>query len=336
MSDCPTTLLIRLSRAALTLALAGWAVPARSQAGPRAAGSTTEILIGSEQATTIDTTIAFAKSGGVVDLSLVSGVIRVTGWNRAEAHIRVTSDDVPVHLEIGSDRILLDTYHGSYHGRHRGGGEGGDVRYELNVPIGTRVTMHSMSGDLESHGTHGEVEARSISGDLAVDDVVRSAVLESVSGNVRARTVDGDARLRSVSGDVELNGVHGEVTVSSVSGYGHVTEARSAMVRMETVSGDLEYAGTFDPTGTYDFRAHSGDVRLELPTDIGASLSIDTFSGDIDTDFQMTVQPTGGNSYGPTRHHLDTTMGKGGAHITVSTFSGNVELRRSGSRPHSE
>ena len=59
-------------------------------------------------------------------------------------------------------------------------------------------------------------------------------------------------------------------------------------------------------------------------------------TGDIDTDFPMTVQPSGGNSYGPRRHHLDTTLGKGGAHITVSTFSGNVELRRSGSRPHSE
>ena len=174
-----------------------------------------------------------------------------------------------------------------------------------------------------------------MSGDVNVEDVVHSATLESVSGNVQARTVEGDARLRSVSGDVDLSGVHGDVTLSSVSGHGYVRDARSRMVRMETVSGDLEYAGTFDPTGTYDFRAHSGDIRLELPTDVGAALSIETFSGDINTDFPMTIQPNG-DDHGPSRHHIETTLGKGGAHVTVSTFSGDVELQRTTGRTHSE
>jgi DUF4097 and DUF4098 domain-containing protein YvlB len=125
------------------------------------------------------------------------------------------------------------------------------------------------------------------------------------------------------------------MTLSSVSGHVQVTDARSRMVRMESVSGDLEYGGTFDATGTYDFHAHSGDVRLALPADVGASLSIETFSGDIRTDFPITIQPTG-SSHGPSRHQIDTTLGKGGAHVTVSTFSGDIELRRSGGRTHSE
>ena len=60
---------------------------------------------------------------------------------------------------------------------------------------------------------------------------------------------------------------------------------------MESVSGDLSYGGPLDPTGTYDFRAHSGNISLQLPGDVGALLSVDTFSGDIETDFPLTISP---------------------------------------------
>ena len=49
-------------------------------------------------------------------------------------------------------------------------------------------------------------------------------------------------------------------------------------------------------------------------------------------DFPLTLQPTGRDTYGPTRHHIDTTLGSGGAHVTISTFSGDVELLRSAPR----
>jgi hypothetical protein len=278
----------------------------------------------------IDTTVPFATSGGVVDLSIISGEITVTGWSRSEARIHVTSDDdeMPVHFEHGPDRILLDARHGSH--RHN---DDSDVQYDLTVPIGTRVIMHSTSGDLHARGTHGEVEARSISGDVVVDDATHGATLESVSGNVQARTITGDMRARSVSGDVDLDDVTGDITLSSVSGHGYVTASHSRVARLETVSGDLSYGGSLDPTGTYDFRAHSGNISLHLPADVGASLSVDTFSGDIETDFPLTIQP--GIDNGPPRHHVDTTLGHGGAHVTISTFSGDIELRHSGARSHS-
>lgn len=289
---------------------------------------------GDDQAA-IDTTVPFATSGGVVDLSLVSGEITVTGWNRPEARIHVTSDDedAPVHFEHGPDRILLDARRGGWSRHRHDDDEGSDVQYDLMVPVGTRVLMHSTSGDLHARGTHGEVEARSVSGDIVVDDVSGGATLESVSGSVQARLITGDVRARSVSSDVDLDDVTGDVTLSSVSGHGYVTAARSRVVRMETVSGDLSYGGTLDASGIYDFRAHSGDISLDLPSDAGALLSVDTFSGDIQTDFPLTIQPA--DDRGPPRHHIETTLGRGGAHVTISTFSGNIELRRSG-RSHSE
>jgi Putative adhesin len=316
-----------LCAVALTMTAAPLAA-LQQQTGP--ATTVTIVQADDDDGYGIDTTIPFATSGGVVDLSLVSGEITVTGWSRAEAHIHVSSEDTPVRFEYGANRILLDTHTAGH--RHR---DDGDIQYNLTVPVGTRVLMHSTSGDLRSQGTHGEIEARSISGDVEVEDVVRSATLESVSGNVKARGIDGDARARSVSGDVDLDRVHGDITLSSISGHGYVTDARARAVRMETVSGDLSYAGPFDPAGTYDFRAHSGNIRLALPPEVGAIVSMDTFSGDVRTDFPLTIQP-GDREPGPNRHHIDTTIGKGGAHITVSTFSGDIELLRSMSHSKAE
>jgi DUF4097 and DUF4098 domain-containing protein YvlB len=272
----------------------------------------------------IDTTIAFATTGGVVDLTLISGEITVTAWTRGQARIHVSSEDIPVRFEHSADHILLD----ARFNRHQSHDEG-DVQYALTVPVGTRVLMHSMSADLHARGTHGEIEARSVSGDVEVDDVVHTATIETVSGNVEARNIQGDLYARTVSGDVDADRVSGQVTFSSVSGHGYMTNTTSRGVRMETVSGDLSYQGSCDPTGTYELHAHSGNIHIELPPNVGATVSLDTFSGDIHSDFPMTIQPTGIES-GPTRHHIDGTLGKGGARLSVETFSGDVELLTTG------
>jgi Putative adhesin len=280
-----------------------------------------------DETTTIDTTIAFAATGGVADLSLMSGKITVTAWTRPEARVHVTSDHVPVRFEHESGRLLLDSR--GY--RHRRGDDDGDddgdndVEYTVTVPTGTRVILHSISGDLEVQGTRGELEARSVSGDIRADDVARNATLESLSGNMTVHNDRGDLHMRTVSGDGEADVVTGDVTFTSVSGHGYVTHAASRNLHMESVSGDLTYGGTLDPSGTYDLHAHSGDVHLDLPADASATVSLDSFSGEITSDFPITIQPRG--ETGPAAQHLDATLGKGGARITVVTFSGDIELR---------
>ncbi len=277
-----------------------------------------------DETTTIDTTIAFAATGGVADLSLISGKITVTAWARPEARVHVTSDHVPVRFEHESGRLLLDAR--GYRHRHDDDDDGdNDVEFTITVPAGTRVILHSISGDLEVQGTRGEIEAHSVSGDIRVDDVAHNATLESLSGNMTVHNVRGDLHMRTVSGDAEADMVTGDVTFTSVSGHGYVTRATSRSLHMESVSGDLTYGGTLDPSGSYDLHAHSGDVHIDLPADASATVSLDSFSGEITSDFPITIQPRG--ETGPAAQHLDATLGKGGARITVVTFSGDIELR---------
>lgn len=275
-----------------------------------------------EGGSSIDTTIAFAPDG-IVSLTLISGNISVTGWSRAEARVRAYSERGEIQSDLSRSRIELDV-------RSRRG-HMGDTRYEISVPAGARVVAHTTSGDIVVRAVNGDVEAHTTSGELEVSNLGGRATLESVSGGVRAAGVRGDLSVEAVSGTVDVRDVAGEVDAESVSGEVRLLGLRSRAVRAETVSGEIEFQGTLDPAGRYDFDAHSGSVRLTVPADAGAQVSVETFSGTIDSDFPMTLQPTGRRREDADKR-MDFTLGKGGARVRIETFSGAVTIEKGPSR----
>jgi hypothetical protein len=98
-------------------------------------------------------------------------------------------------------------------------------------------------------------------------------------------------------------------------------------VRAETVSGSVEFEGRTERGGRYDFASHSGDVRLVLPQTLGALISVETFSGTIDSDFPITLTP--GQRHG---RQYEFQVGDGGARIGASSFSGGIYIQRGTSR----
>jgi DUF4097 and DUF4098 domain-containing protein YvlB len=86
------------------------------------------------------------------------------------------------------------------------------------------------------------------------------------------------------------------------------------------VSGDIIYTGTIEPAGRYNFEAHSGTIRLNIPRATGAQFSVETFSGDLSTDFPVTVPPRSGRHEG----RVEFTIGDGRARVTAQTFSGRI------------
>ena len=273
--------------------------------------------------TAIDTTVAFSR-GGVVDLSLVSGEIRVVGWTRSEVKVVARSERGGLRFEASPSRVALDV-------ERRGHGRNSEATFELSVPEGTRVLMRSTSGDLAARGVKGEVEARSVSGGVEIEDAGRISVA-TVSGDVRAVRLAGEARARSVSGEVALRDVAGDVDAESVSGDVELRGTRARVARVETVSGDVTYDGAVDPAGRYDFHSHSGTLRLMLPAATNASLSVRTFSGEIDSAFPLTVRPASVSEGAGRQREMEFTIGSGGPRISAQTFSGEIVIERAGNR----
>ena len=242
-----------------------------------------------ERRTQIDTTVRLDR-GGAVDLSLISGRIRVTGWDRPDVKVSASIDRGTLRFDANSSRVTLsvDESDDRGHGRHNVG----DARYEVSVPRGSRLILEAVSGDVTASGSQGEIEATSVSGDVDVSSGVGEVSIESVSGSVHAAQINGNLRAESVSGDARVETVTGNVEASSVSGNIRLIDVKSKDVRTETVSGDIIYRGSIDPGGKYSFEAHSGNIRLTIPP--GAGLisarrrSVGTFPP---PDFPVVVPP---------------------------------------------
>lgn len=269
----------------------------------------------------IDTTLRLDR-GGAVDLSLISGRIRVVGWDRADVQIKASIEDGYLDLSANSSRVSLSVEESGRDHRGRRQGNVGEAQYDVSVPRGTRLILEAVSGDISARGSQGEIEANSVSGDVEISDGARMVSVESVSGTAQASKVNGNLRIETVSGDLRAETVSGNVEANSVSGTVRLTGIQSRDVRSETVSGDIIYIGSIDPSGRYSYESHSGTVRLDIPRNAGAQFSVETFSGDISTDFPVTVPPDSRRSRG----RVEFTIGDGRARVTAQTFSGRIVI----------
>lgn len=276
----------------------------------------------SQGGSTLDTTFTFSKDG-VVDLRTNSGDIIVTGWNRNQARVRATAERGRMQWDLSSSRITVEPEAGRYRGR--------DERIEVTVPEGVRVIVHSNSGDITVRDINGAVEAHTNSGDVNVRGATR-VELATLSGDVIASRIRGEVEATAVSGSVELSDVEGRrVSVDATSGDITLTDVRTREITAETVGGDVTFSGAIAADGRYEFNSHSGDVTLTIPANTSARFAIETYSGELDSDFPVTLRPASDRR----RDHggrIEFTLGGGNARILATTFSGTIEIRRDGRR----
>src|SRR4051794_32910953 len=140
--------------------------------------------------TRIDTTVRLDR-GGTVDLSLISGRIRVTGWDRPDVKISASIESGSLEFEANSSRVSLGVEDNDDSRGHRNHNVG-EARYDVSVPRGARLILEAVSGDVTATGSQGEIEATSVSGNVNVTNGVREVSVESVSGSVHASEINGN------------------------------------------------------------------------------------------------------------------------------------------------
>jgi DUF4097 and DUF4098 domain-containing protein YvlB len=167
--------------------------------------------------------------------------------------------------------------------------------------------------------------------DIKVDDVANRLDIGTLSGDVEAHRVNGDVQIKSVSGDIRLSDFKGDFEGETVSGSIELRNATGRYIRSHTTSGDLAYEGSIDPSGRYELSAHSGDIRLDIPSNTSAQLSVSTWSGTLDSDFPITLRP-GEHGIGAGQAKRFTfDIGGGAARISAETFSGDITIGSRGS-----
>lgn len=265
----------------------------------------------------IDTTLVLDR-GGVVELGAVSGEIRVIGSDRRDVRISASIERGRLELTATSARIALRTR--SVNNRQSG------ARFDVAVPVGTRVQASTVSGRIEVRATQGEVIARSTSGSVEVREAKERVEVETVSGEIDLQRVSGRVSAEGVSARIYADDVTGELTAETVSGEISVRRGKLSALSAEAVSGSISYDGLLEANGRYRMNTHSGTVTLSMPANVGARLELETFSGRISSDFPLTMQP--GETGGRRGRRMEFTLGDGSARIIAGSFSGNINIRR--------
>lgn len=290
--------------------------------------------------------------GGVVDVSVLAGTVRVVAWARNE--VQVTGElgrgSERVELRTEGDRVYVQVI--TPRGMRNVQGSELEVRIPARKTLMVRttsadasvagitgeVTVGSVSGGVEVAGRPAALEVSTRSGDVEVDVVTDRVRVQSVSGGlnvkgeirteVEAQSVSGDIdvtarvgslRAQSVSGSITATALGGRVEAQTVSGEIRV-EGQRLRGEMESVSGDVEVAGSLSSGGTTTVSSHSGEVQLRFVRGTGADVEFTTFSGDMDLAFP------GARVTRNSRREREVVLGRGGARVEVRTFSGDVRL----------
>lgn len=229
-------------------------------------------------------------AGGTVNIRNVSGKITITGYNGNQ--IVVTGykegrdrDQISIEDQSSGNSVSVRARY------PENCNCSASVRFEVRVPTEISYRFNSIS---------------SVSGEVSISNVMGDLIAKSVSGGVTVNGVSGKATISSVSGSVTVGAVNGSVTAKSTSG--------DVKVEINRLSGteDMEFASV------------SGDVHVKLPGNLNANVKLSTLSGDIRTDFPITIDES---RYGPGRR-AQGVVGSGERNLKISTVSGSVHLLR--------
>ena len=213
-----------------------------------------------------------------------------------------------------------------------------DIR--LLIPSGAQVTLNLGVGKVSLANVHGTISVETASGDVEGKATAGALSIDTGSGDVTLNGHDGPLSIESGSGDITPGGIKtdelsletgsGDVRVDGLtasklsveSGSGDVTVSGAAVgtVEIDTGSGDIRIGLTVD-IDDLSVDTASGDVVVSAPASLGATVNIETSSGDINTEFPLQVTRKGQDG-------LAGTIGDGKGRLSVETASGDVTLKR--------
>ncbi len=292
---------------------------------------------GQEYTEQISKTLRLGRNG-TFDLQNVSGDIAVTGGSGNDVRIEATKR--VRHPNESEARALLKTIEVRIEERNgdvevrtdypRQNWSGG-VDYTVTLPREANVILRSISGDVRVSNVNGDLRAETISGDLTATAVRRIRLAKTISGDLEITDSDGeDVSGQTTSGDVVARGLKARsIDLQSISGDLRMENVESDRTFVKSISGSIDFSGRMARNGRYEFQTHSGDVRVTPQAATGFSIEASTFSGDLRSDFPLTLQGNSPNGLGPRRgpgRAIRATFGEGGAVLSLQSFSGSITV----------
>jgi DUF4097 and DUF4098 domain-containing protein YvlB len=277
---------------------------------------------------------------GAFELANISGDVTVTGGSgeevrieavkrargRDEAAAKALLEELRIEVTELPNRVEVRTVYPQNRRNFSG-----SVDYTIALPAGASAAVKTVSGDLRITNVKGELRAETVSGDLVTSGATRLALAKTVSGDIEVADAATDAAVSvsSVSGTITARGLKARtIDLGTVSGDLVLTNVSCERATVKTVSGDIEYSGTLARAGRYEATSHSGGVRLAIGGNTGFELEATTFSGEVRSDFPLTLRAgmeSSGERRGPRLNRsIRGSYGDASAIVNLKSFSGDI------------
>jgi hypothetical protein len=204
------------------------------------------------------------------------------------------------------------------------------VDYVIDLPSRANVIIGIGAGDLRVRNVDGELRADAGDGNLSATDVRRVRHLRTMRGDIEVTDADADElNATTVLGDVVLRNVRGRVLdLNSVNGTVRLVDVETNRARLQTMAGDIEYAGPLSRSGRYEFVTHSGNIRVTPSGGAGFDLEAYSYAGDVRSDYALKRSEARRPAPRSSERTIRGTYGDAAAALTVRSFSGDILLVR--------
>ncbi len=255
---------------------------------------------------------------GAVRIYNLGGSVKVIGWNR---------DSVAVRGSAGKG----STFHmGGNHAGMKMFVEDADERnpspanLEIWVPLKTKLWVKTATASIDVSGVSGSLDLYVVSGNIGVTGNPSDINAEAIDGSIH---IDGSpdwVRAKSASGEVVFNGKSSDVTISTVSGKIGVKGKAFEKAKFESVTGNIQFDGSFERGGLINFDTHSGSVDIGLLPGSPADFDVVSIAGTVVNKLNEKRPVSGRYGRGA---ELEMTAGVGGTRVVVRSFKGPVTVR---------
>ena len=254
------------------------------------------------------------------------------------ASIGISSFAAAVTVHVGSDDMLL-VRNGTIDGSRNSVDVEGDGplrpphgALDVTIPAWAKVSIDTYSGNITIDGGVARLDASTIGGNIVLKGGSGSTDLESINGSITVSDFHGDhLGIDATGGTVMVTGSSGAFEIESVNGAIRMRDAKATSVSASTVNEAIEYSGTIDPKGRYEFESHNGGILLSLPTDVSARMKVSTFNGAFST--EIPARSNGTADTAAHTHHMQgreftVVYGRGDAEVSLDSFNGEIQVRR--------
>ncbi len=267
----------------------------------------------------VERRLALGMEGALRVHNMVGSVI-VHGWNKDTVLVRATlaADD---ELHMGGSYTGAKMFVESINDRNPK-----PTRLEIWVPARVRLWVKTATANIDVTGVSGGLDLYVVSGTIDVTGNPRELNAEAIDGDIHVSGSSPWIRVKSATGAITLRGASADAALSTVSGAIKIEGGLFERARIQTVTGNISFAGQLDRSGSFDFDTHAGTIDIAVPDKTNASFSVVTIAGRIENRVSRTRAFAGRFGRG---EELTTETGEGGAKVSVRTFKGPVTIRRS-------